>query len=110
MGTATATPTPTATAAVEAELNDLRNTGQRPVNYTFEPPPGVPRNSGVVDTRRVRIRNARLASSGDGLSLDRAGFELVAHRSALDGAPTTTPARRASARSTTPRSRRCCAR
>ena len=71
-----------ATVAVEAELNYLRKTGERPVNYTYEPPPGVPRNSGVVDTRRVSIHNLRLAPSGE-LTLDRCGFQLVKHRSVL---------------------------
>jgi hypothetical protein len=65
---------------VRAVLNYTRITGVRPVNYTFDPPPGVPRNSGEVDARTVTIRDARAAS---GLSLDRSGFELVAHRSSL---------------------------
>jgi len=38
---------------VRAVLNYTRNTGVRPVNYTFEPPPGVPRNSGEIDARTV---------------------------------------------------------
>jgi hypothetical protein len=76
----------TAPATVEADLNYLRNSGQRPVNYTYDPPPGVPRNSGEVDPRRVTIRNARLASPAGDLSLDRSGFQLVQHRSALDDA------------------------
>jgi hypothetical protein len=70
-------------ATVQAELNYLRNNGKRPVNYTYEPPPGVPRNSGEVDTRRVAIRNARLAAPTGDLSLDSSGFQLVKHRSAL---------------------------
>jgi hypothetical protein len=73
-------------ATVQAELNYLRNNGLRPVNYTYDPPPGVPRNSGEIDTRRVTIRNARLASPPGDLSLDRSGFQLVQHRSALDQA------------------------
>jgi hypothetical protein len=70
-------------AAVQADLNYLRNTGKRPVNYTYEPPPGVPRNSGEVDTRRVTIRNARLVAPTGDLSLDSSGFQLVKHRSEL---------------------------
>jgi hypothetical protein len=70
-------------ATVQAELNYLRNNGKRPVNYTYEPPTGVPRNSGEVDTRRVAIRNARLAAPAGDLSLDSSGFQLVKHRSAL---------------------------
>lgn len=74
----------TSPAAVEAELHYLQDTGRRPVNYTYEPPPGVPRNSGVVDTRRVTIRNARLASPASDLSLDTSGFQLLQHRSVLE--------------------------
>ena len=65
---------------VRAVLNYTRNNGVRPVNYTFDPPPGVARNSGEVDARAVTIHDARAAS---GLALDVSGFELVAHRSAL---------------------------
>jgi len=65
---------------VRASLNYTRNTGTRPVNYTFDPPPGLPRNSGEVDTRLVTIHDARAAR---GLSLDVSGFELVTHRSTL---------------------------
>jgi hypothetical protein len=69
--------------AVEAELNYLRAGEGRPVSYTFEPPPGVPWTSGVLETRSVTIRDARpLAAAGE-LSLDKSGFERVAHASAL---------------------------
>ncbi|SOE93682.1 hypothetical protein SAMN05414139_06467 [Burkholderia sp. D7] len=69
--------------AVEAELNYLRAGEGRPVSYTFEPPPGVPWTSGALEPRRVTIRDARpLAAAGE-LSLDKSGFERVAHRSAL---------------------------
>jgi hypothetical protein len=65
---------------VKAILNYTRNTGVRPVNYTYDPPPGVPRNSGEVDARKVTIKNARLEK---GLVLDVAGFELIKHRGTL---------------------------
>ena len=65
---------------VEAVLNYTRNTGVRPVNYTFDPPPGVPRYSGEVDARTVLIRDARRVA---GLGLDSSGFELIRHRSTL---------------------------
>ena len=69
--------------AVEAELNYLRAGEGRPVSYTFEPPPGVPWTSGALEPRRVTIRDARpLAAAGE-LSLDKSGFERVAHASAL---------------------------
>lgn len=65
---------------VRASLNYTRNTGMRPVNYTFDPPPGVPRNSGEVDAHQVLIRNARHRRE---LTLDVAGFEMIKHRSSL---------------------------
>jgi hypothetical protein len=65
---------------VEAVLNYTRNSGVRPVNYTFDPPPGVPRSSGEIDARTVRIHDARRIR---GLSLDVSGFELISHRSTL---------------------------
>jgi hypothetical protein len=65
---------------VQAVLNYTRNTGVRPVNYTFDPPPGIPRNSGEVDARTVTIHDARRTS---GLGLDVSGFELIRHRSTL---------------------------
>src|SRR5260370_24679122 len=65
---------------VRAVLNYTRNTGIRPVNYTFEPPPGVPRNSGEIDARTVTINDARRVN---GLELDVSGFELLGHHSSL---------------------------
>jgi hypothetical protein len=65
---------------VEAVLHYTRNTGVRPVNYTFDPPPGVPGSSGEVDSRTVKIHDARRVGS---LALDVSGFELIPHRSAL---------------------------
>src|SRR5258708_25066259 len=65
---------------VRAVLNYTHNTGVRPVNYTFEPPLGVPRNSGEIDARTVTIIDARRAN---GLKLDVSGFELLHHRSSL---------------------------
>jgi hypothetical protein len=72
------------TDEVDAELNYLAPGNTRPVNYTFEPPAGTPWNSGTLDPRRVTIRNARpLAQSGE-ISLDRNGFQLDSHPSALN--------------------------
>jgi hypothetical protein len=50
------------------------------VNYTYDPPPGVPRSSGEIDARTVTIRSARQQR---GLALDVSGFDLLAHRSTL---------------------------
>jgi hypothetical protein len=41
---------------VRALLNYTRNTGVRPVNYTFDPPPGVSRNSGRLRRAHHRIQ------------------------------------------------------
>jgi|SRR3569833_864 len=65
---------------VDAVLNYTRNTGVRPVNYTFDPPPGVPRYSGEVDARLVTIHDARRLG---GFGIDISGFELIRHRSTL---------------------------
>jgi hypothetical protein len=65
---------------VRAVLNYTHSTGIRPVNYTFDPPPGVPRNSGEIDPRTVTIHDARLHPH---FGLDVSGFELIGHRSTL---------------------------
>ena len=65
---------------LRAALNYTRDTGVRPVNYTFDPPPGVVRNSGEVDAQYVAIHNARQTA---GLKLDVSGFELIKHQSSL---------------------------
>jgi hypothetical protein len=69
-----------ASTGVEVVLNYTRNTGVRPVNYTFDPPPGVPRYSGEVDARTVAIHDARQVAD---FGLDVSGFELIRHRSSL---------------------------
>jgi hypothetical protein len=68
---------------VEADLNYLEANGERPVTYMQEPPPGVPQRSGIYRTHRVKIANARITPPPGGLSLDRNGFELHRHTSAL---------------------------
>jgi hypothetical protein len=65
---------------VEAPLHYTRDTGVRPVIYTFEPPAGMPTSSGEVDSHTVTIHDARRV---DGLRLDTSGFELLRHRSTL---------------------------
>jgi hypothetical protein len=67
-------------AEVRAVLNYTRDIGVKPVNYTFDPPAGLPKNSGEVDTRTVTIRNARNFRD---LALDVSGFETIWHRSTL---------------------------
>lgn len=71
---------PVSATSVEAELNYLEFTGEKPVSYQYEPPPGVPKRSGVYRPHRVTVSNARVAPPPGALSLDRNGFEL--HRQA----------------------------
>jgi hypothetical protein len=65
---------------VQASLNYFAESSDRPVIYTYEPPPGVPRTTGKAEQHSVLVRNARLA---DQLSLDREGFQLVNHETAV---------------------------
>jgi hypothetical protein len=71
--------TPTGAAAEQeeafAELCFLKPTGRKPVSYAFEPPSGVPRQSGEYEHRRARIVDARRA--GLAASIDREGFALL---------------------------------
>lgn len=64
---------------VEAVLNYLIPMAEKPVNYTFDPPPGIPRQSGSYEAHKLPIRNGR--SIAHNLSLDQEGFALVAHHS-----------------------------
>ncbi|MFB2892913.1 CmcJ/NvfI family oxidoreductase [Aerosakkonemataceae cyanobacterium BLCC-F50] len=64
---------------VEAVLNYLIPMAEKPVNYTFDPPPGIPRQSGSYQGYKLPIRDGR--SIAPNLSLDREGFALVTHHS-----------------------------
>jgi hypothetical protein len=76
--------THTSATTVEAELYYLEFTGERPVTYQYEPPAGTPKRSGVYKPYRVSISNARIAPPPGALALDRNGFELHRHASALN--------------------------
>ena len=65
---------------VEATLNYFAESSEKPVIYTYEPPPGIPRTTGKSEPHSVLIRNARLAEQ---LSLDREGFQMVHHETAV---------------------------
>jgi hypothetical protein len=65
---------------VEATLNYFVEASEKPVIYTYEPSPGVPRTTGKSEAHSVSIRNARLAEE---LSLDRQGFQLVQQETAV---------------------------
>jgi hypothetical protein len=48
---------------VEAELHYLVPTAQKPRNYTYEPPAGIPRSNAVYEARTVPIHDARPIAS-----------------------------------------------
>ncbi|HEX7006152.1 MAG TPA: CmcJ/NvfI family oxidoreductase [Alphaproteobacteria bacterium] len=61
---------------IEASLNYLAPTAERPFAYAYAPPPrGRPQRSGEAEAHRVTIRNGRPLIPS--LSLDREGFTLV---------------------------------
>ncbi len=66
---------------VEADLLYIAPMSERAYSYTYDPPPGVPRTSTVNAAHRVTMHDARPTASD--LSLDREGFELIEHRSAV---------------------------
>ena len=47
---------------VEADLNYLAPMTERPRNYTFDPPPGVPRPNVVHEKHRMRISSVEVSS------------------------------------------------
>ena len=65
---------------VQATLNYFAESSEKPVIYTYEPPPGIPRTTGKSEPHSVSIRNARLAED---LSLDKQGFVPVHHETTV---------------------------
>jgi hypothetical protein len=66
---------------IEATLNYLAPMAERPRNYTFDPPPGVPRSNSERESHIVGIRDARPAAAE--VSLDREGFAVLQGASAV---------------------------
>lgn len=66
---------------VEANLTYLVPPKEKPVNYTFEPPPGVPQRSGIPEVHTLPIYDAR--SIAPGLSVDREGYALPDYPTAV---------------------------
>lgn len=66
---------------VEASLNYLADDGRKPVTYLYEPPEGTPSQPGNYTKRPITIRNGRAIA--EQLSLDRQGFILTNHDSAV---------------------------
>ena len=63
---------------VVAELNYFVDTGEKPVNYAYPPPPGVPQQSGEYTHHTMSVQNGRAVL--DQLSLDQQGFTLTGHK------------------------------
>jgi hypothetical protein len=61
-------------AALQATLEYLLPTQEKPFHYMFPPPPDVPWQNASMERRMVSISDARAVRSG--LSIDREGFEL----------------------------------
>lgn len=68
-------------ATVEAELNYLVPTTERPRRFAYDPPPDAARTTARTAPVRVRIRDGRPIAGV--LTLDRHGFTLIRHRSAV---------------------------
>ena len=66
---------------VEGVLNYLAPMAERPMNLTYDPPPGVVRSTGVPEPHRVKIYDARPLAPQ--LSLDSEGLAVVKHKSAV---------------------------
>jgi hypothetical protein len=62
-------------STVEAALLHVASKDERPVNYTYEPPPGVPWRTGNYVDVRLPIRDARPLA--DQLSIDVQGFQFL---------------------------------
>jgi hypothetical protein len=68
-------------AHIEAQLSYLAPMAERPRNYTFDPPPGVPRSNSTHEAHTVAIHDARAIESE--ISLDREGFAVLHQQSAV---------------------------
>src|ERR1700742_3259670 len=66
---------------VTGELNYLAPTPGKPRTYAFDPPPGEPKSTALPEPHHVPIFDGRLIAKG--FSLDREGFELVRHPTAV---------------------------
>lgn len=66
---------------VTAELNYLAPTSGKPRTYAYDPPPGEPKSTNLPEPHQVPIFDGRLIAKN--FSLDREGFELVRHPTAV---------------------------
>ena len=66
---------------VDASLNYLANTGEKPVYYLYTPPPGTPQRTGQFTQHRMPIHDGRPIL--EQLSLDQQGIMLTRHETAV---------------------------
>jgi hypothetical protein len=66
---------------VTAELNYLAPTSGKPQTYAFDPPPGERKTTALPEPHQVPVFDARLIAGS--ISLDREGFALVRHPTAV---------------------------
>ena len=68
---------------VRAPLNYLAATGEKPVSYAYQPPPGIPWSTGKVEEHATIIHDLRPAASE--FQLDDVGFQLLSLTEARSG-------------------------
>ncbi|MBV8440346.1 MAG: methyltransferase [Hyphomicrobiales bacterium] len=66
---------------IEATLNYLAATYERPVSYAYEPPAGTPWSTAQSEAHTTTIYDLRPAAAD--FSLDDVGFQFVTHKSAV---------------------------
>ncbi|MDO8431580.1 MAG: CmcJ/NvfI family oxidoreductase [Candidatus Binatus sp.] len=66
---------------VDGVLNYLADRNEKPVSYTYQPPPGVPPRTGNYVKHTMPIYDGRALA--DRITLDRHGFAIVHQRSAV---------------------------
>jgi hypothetical protein len=66
---------------VEAELNYLAPSVEKPRTYAYDPPAGVPKSNILNEAHRLPIHDLRPIA--DSIRLDREGFQLVRQTSAV---------------------------
>jgi hypothetical protein len=66
---------------VLAELNYLAPIAGKPRTYAFDPPPGEPKSTALPESHQLPVFNGR--ARGDAFALDREGFAIVRHSTAV---------------------------